>query len=293
MNGITENKNVLDGTTALIETTKASGKSRGTGFMFGMMLEPDFAAPLLVTNKHVLDGAKEVTIKLSLSSPSDSTKKIGIAEYTLKAGLKHIVFEHPDRDIDLAAINIAALLQNLLDVGYGGYGTMFAESDLPTADHLDTLGLAPEVLMIGYPIGLCDERNNLPIIRQGTLASDPRIDFDGKRHFLIDCACFPGSSGSPVVLKKSLFTSDNNGFVTLGQRPSRLLGVLYAGPTHTSKGAIVINNIPGTADDFTEFRQMINLGYVIPAHHILAFKEMMTTRPIGAPIDFHRKITML
>ncbi|MBP1085398.1 MULTISPECIES: S1 family peptidase [Pseudomonas] len=293
MNGITKAKNILATTTALIETTEANGTSRGTGFMFAINMGQNEVAPLLITNKHVLKSAIALSIKFSLSSPSDYTKKIGIAEYVLKDGLSTIVFEHPDSDIDLASINIAALLQDLEDSGYSGHGNMFAESDIVEQETLDTLGLAEDVVMIGYPTGLSDEKHNLPIIRQGTLASDPKIDFDGRRHFVIDCACFPGSSGSPVVLKESQLIQNDQGNLIFKHRPNRLIGILYAGPTHTSKGKIVIRNIPGSTENFAQVDHMINLGYVIPAKHVLAFKNMMTMRPAGQKIDFTRSITML
>lgn len=293
MNGITANKNILDGTTALIETSNKNGTSRGTGFMFAIKMGQDEVAPLLITNKHVLKEASTISIKLSLSSPSDHTKKIGVAEYILKEGVNFLVFEHPDEDIDLAAINIAAVLQNMTDSGYSGHGNMFSEGDLVSLDILGDLGLAETVVMVGYPTGLSDEKHNLPIIRQGTLASDPKIDFDGGRHFVIDCACFPGSSGSPVVLKENNLITTDNGLVTFKKRPNKLIGILYAGPTHTSKGKIVIRDIPSSFDGFAEVSHMINLGYVIPAKHILAFKDLMSSRPSGQQVDFHRKITML
>lgn len=293
MQGLVAHKNILDGTTALIETSNKNGTSRGTGFMFAIKMAQDECSPLLFTNKHVLEGAASISIKLSLSSPEDHAKKIGVAEYILKEGFESLVFEHPDKNIDLAAINIAAVLQNLTDSGYAGHGNMFSESDLVSPDILENLGLAETVVMIGYPTGLADEKHNLPIIRQGTLAGDPRIDFDGRRHFVIDCACFPGSSGSPVVLKETKVISTNNGITTLTSRPNKLIGVLYAGPVHTNKGKIVINNIPTSLDGFAEVSHMINLGYVIPACHISAFKDLMKSRPAGQEINFHRKITML
>lgn len=292
MYGINKNKNVLDSTTALIETNNGAGRSRGTGFMFALQMKHDEIAPLLVTNKHVLEDTKELTIKLSLSSPTDHTQKIGIAKYTLKEGVNSIIFQHPDRDIDLAAINIAALLQNLTDTGYAGHGTMFSEHDLVRSEDLDSLEQAETVVMVGYPTGLSDEKHNLPIVRQGSIASDPRIDFDGRRHFVIDCACFPGSSGSPVVLKEKQFFNVDKGIATISRRPNKLIGVLYAGPTHTSKGKIVIKDIPSSLEDFAEVSHMINLGYVIAAKHILAFKDMMNARPAGQEVKFHREIIM-
>jgi len=54
--------------------------------------------------------------------------------------------------------------------------------------------------MVGYPIGLWDEKNNYPIFRKGITATHPANDYNGKSEFMIDAACFPGSSGSPVYI---------------------------------------------------------------------------------------------
>ena len=56
--------------------------------------------------------------------------------------------------------------------------------------------------MIGYPIGLIDEYNNKPIVRKGITATTYNIDYNGKKEFLIDIACFPGSSGSPIFIRR-------------------------------------------------------------------------------------------
>jgi len=57
--------------------------------------------------------------------------------------------------------------------------------------------------MIGYPNGLWDHVNNLPLIRRGITASHPGVDYqiegqNGPGVTVIDMACFPDSSGSPV-----------------------------------------------------------------------------------------------
>ena len=51
------------------------------------------------------------------------------------------------------------------------------------------------IVMVGYPNGLWDKTNNLPIFRKGVLASDYKYDWNGKKEFLIDALCFP----DPVV----------------------------------------------------------------------------------------------
>lgn len=85
-------------------------------------------------------------------------------------------------------------------------------------------------------------------------------------------ACYPGSSGSPIFLCNENSYS-TKGAVYIGSRV-RLLGLLYAGPQHTSVGNIEFDFIP------TKPRAIIqtpnNLGLVIKASRILELEKEMS-----------------
>lgn len=55
-----------------------------------------------------------------------------------------------------------------------------------------------QVVMIGYPVGLMDEVNLQPIFRRGVYATNPSLDYMGRKEFLLDIPNNGGSSGSPV-----------------------------------------------------------------------------------------------
>mgnify|MGYP003291781313 CR=1 FL=1 len=55
-----------------------------------------------------------------------------------------------------------------------------------------------------------DKKNNLPLVRTGTIASHPRKDFNGLPQFVIDAQVFPGSSGSPVFIDMTFERFKNN-----------------------------------------------------------------------------------
>ncbi|MBK4997285.1 trypsin-like peptidase domain-containing protein [Pseudomonas sp. S37] len=284
-------KNILSTTTILIESTSSGGTSRGTGFMFSFSIAADEAMPMLVTNKHVLENTTKIKLKISISDPSDHSRKIGTTEYTIKSGVENLIFNHPDANIDLAAINIAAILNDMVNSGIYGHGNMFSENDLVTGEELDDLGIAEEILMVGYPTGLSDEVNNLPIVRQGVLASDPKVKFNGREQFMIDCACYHGSSGSPIILKAKQTVDVKNGAITVVNRRNALLGVLFAGPTTTAHGKITIKNIPTTTGEAAQFDHLINLGYVIPSRMILELKNEVLARAPGAEVDISKVVT--
>jgi hypothetical protein len=116
--------------------------------------------------------------------------------------------------------------------------------------------------MIGYPNGLWDSVHNMPIFRRGITATHPRLDWNGKPEFLIDAACFPGSSGSPVfLLNEGGYFS--RGGLRLGSGRLKLLGVLYAGPQHTVEGEIKIVNVPIQNKPIALSAIPNNLGIVI------------------------------
>jgi hypothetical protein len=60
------------------------------------------------------------------------------------------------------------------------------------------------VFVLGYPWGLKDPRNPLPIWKGGTVASIPGIPRGGLPRFLIDAKTTSGMSGAPVICRYQL-----------------------------------------------------------------------------------------
>ena len=54
--------------------------------------------------------------------------------------------------------------------------------------------------MVGNPNGLYDTTNNFSLFRTAKTTTHPAIDYNGKKKALLDIACLPGSSGSPVSI---------------------------------------------------------------------------------------------
>ncbi len=83
-----------------------------------------------------------------------------------------------------------------------------------------------EIVMPGYPSGIWDEKNDMPVLRRGVTATHPHLDWNGRPEFLVDAACFPGSSGFPVFLfNVAGHVSKTERMVVVGSRV-KLLGVL-------------------------------------------------------------------
>lgn len=148
----------------------------------------------------------------------------------------------------------------------------FTKDILLTEKHKDELTAIEDVLMIGYPNGIWDSVNNMPIFRKGTTATNPLIDYNGKKEIMIDIAAFPGSSGSPVLIFNDSGYRDKRGNMFMGAQRVILLGVLYAGPQATTTGEIVMT--PNVQRPIFVSQIPNNLGLIIKSERIIEMEKL-------------------
>ena len=132
---------------------------------------------------------------------------------------------------------------------------------------MNKLDAMEDVIMVGYPVGLWDSVNNRPIFRRGITATDPKVDFEGKKEFLIDCACIWGSSGSPVI--RNEHTIDSNSI--------QLIGIQYAMPTHKISGRLEVVDTDSNKIVIPTSDIPINIGYIIKAGNTGKYIEILTS----------------
>ena len=233
--------------------------STGTGFYFSFPLGPNEETPCLVTNKHVISNADEISAlchlenRASLGHPSDAVTTISI---DLRATP---VFLHPNQSVDLCALPIAPFLTQEAQAGRSLFYKTCDYSIIPSDTDWDHFDAIEEVTMIGCPSGLYDEVNGLPLVRRGITASPLSKRFKGNDEFVVDMACFPGSSGSPVFLfDKMGYFDKKNGSLNLGGTRLVLVGILYSGPMITNQGTITLGIAPSV-----QVASMMHLGNVI------------------------------
>lgn len=254
--------------TSRIEAVGASGEaSLGTGFFFKVKVPGQgFGLTLMVTNKHVLKNARSVI--LSISRGKGDVPIFGSFEKYAIDGIQESVIQHPDAAIDLAAFSVGHIVNHMDNTGPPAFYREFDESHIPTVEQERDFTAIEDIVMVGYPTGIWDQSNNLPIVRRGITATPFGRDYNGRAEFMIDCACFPGSSGSPVLIASNGAYVAPGGTFKMGAR-FHLLGLLWGGPQYTTQGEIVVRPVPTSAVPVALSQIPTNLGYCVKSRAIL------------------------
>jgi hypothetical protein len=263
--------------TVRIECVDAKGSgSSGTGFFYNMFISGDQSVPCIMTNKHVFGENVKAEFVLTLAK-SDQSPDLGNLVRVDVSDLPSKWIGHPDPKVDLAILPCAEIFQELANQGKKVFAVFNEQSIIPTAEALNSLTPVEDVLVVGYPDGIWDARNNAPVFRRGITATAPYLNFNGESVFLVDCSIFPGSSGSPVFLFNSGGYGTRDGGLALGTR-LYLLGVVYAVALHTVTGELTIKQAPTSVLAVPTTAIPNNLGICVMASRALQFEPLLISR---------------
>lgn len=244
--------------------------SSGTGFFFSYEFD-NTSVPVLITNKHVVNDNPNETMVFLLHLANQSGNDSG-ENYRVELSTQWIF--HPTHDICFTFV--APLFGEVKRrTGKDVFYRTNSESLIRNREALLELSALESVVMVGYPNGLWDKNHNYPIFRKGYTANHPGYDFNEKSVGLVDMACFPGSSGSPIYILDENGFCDKKGNVYLGEKRLIFLGILFAGPVMNINGDIIVVDIPTQKKAITNAQTMINLGYYAKAYELLKFKSMI------------------
>lgn len=246
--------------------------SRGSGFFFNFKIG-EGTVPTIVTNKHVIADAIQGKLRFTMCNKDwqiipNKFHDININDF------ENAWIQHPDNDVDIAIMPIQQLHLQFDTAETKLFRRNFTKDLIASSDQLNELTAIEDVIMVGYPNGIWDHTNNLPLVRRGITATAAYNDYNGKKEFMVDMACFPGSSGSPVFLYNPGMYQSKQGGTVLGTR-IYLLGILYAGPHHTAEGELEIIDIPTTQSIRPISRIPNNLGLVIKAEKLNDFEPIL------------------
>jgi len=258
----------------------------GTGFLYDFELKPKPGdnfdkTPTIITNKHVVEGADFVKVSISVARPDAETDSMGLPvgrfHPPARVALGQHLINHPNAAIDLCAIPAAWLFARVEAAGeFQVINRRLWRGHRVPADQRGHIRYIEPIAMVGYPSGLWDSANNAPIVRRGSTATHPLVHYEGRPEFLIDAACFPGSSGSPIFLFQDGIYYEQ-GVPHHGIR-TYLLGILYAGPQFTATGKLEPKPIPNGMVEVPVTSFPMNLGYVINADELDVLQPLVQQR---------------
>lgn len=263
---------LLFATTILI-TKKSNGRTASsTAFFYFYHLSDNKACIFLVTNKHAVKEAIQYSWRMHRANGEGDEASPAFNNVTIDyEGSDTNWYHHPNNLVDLCILPISIHIRKATAEHGALFYKCFDKSILPSEEDHNRMTAAQDVVMVGYPIGQYDNKNNLPIIRRGITASHAAVNYNGKNEGVVDIACFPGSSGSPIIAvpKTNMFSTDGSIKISYaGLERHVFLGVLYGGPVYNSNGRIEIKNIPTALVPIPVYQQRIHLGYYIKSHAV-------------------------
>jgi len=260
--------------TVRLETEGPMPHQRGAGTAFIFMIQQEGnQVPFLVTNTHVVEGTE--LGRFFFTAKKDDKPDVGERldiEIEDFGGQWH---GHSDPEIDVAAMALGPLLNQTRASGKEVFYTHVNQATLPTAAELEELDALEEVVFVGYPNGIYDSVNLLPVFRRGITATPLQIDHNGKPIFLVDASVFPGSSGSPVFIcnigsygtRQGLFTGTRLFF----------LGIIAQAAFREEEGILEFRSIPTAQIPFIRTKEMIDLGVVFKARTVVETVQGLLT----------------
>ncbi|MBT9567984.1 MAG: trypsin-like peptidase domain-containing protein [Thiobacillus sp.] len=262
INSIT--KKLLFNTVRVDTVLEDGSEGSGTAFVFSHTTSSG-THTFVVTNRHLVEDVRSgglVFTQKKHGQPALGERfQININDFT------HAWFLHPDPEVDIAIIPLRPLEQAARDQGVELYYHAIDSHMVPDAAALRAMDALEQILFIGYPSGVWDQVNLMPIMRRGTTATPMMLDFEGRPEFLIDAAVYPGSSGSPVFVYQPEVLRP-----TQSRDSKRFLfaGVVAAVFFREEANHLVPVPVPANNQPMTTASEMIDLGLVIKGEAVIA-----------------------
>ena len=259
---MTLDEQLIHTTIRVVSTFADKSICTGTGFFFNFKIG-DNTIPAIVTNKHVVENCTGISLTFNIDVNGEYVP--GNKETLNIKSSDLIIISHPEKDVDLCAVLIGPILNNS---GNKFYFKCFSQENILSQEYIhNSISNIEDITLIGYPDGIVDTYNNLPVVRRGITATSIKYDFDNKKEFLIDSAIFPGSSGSPVFIYNQGSYSIGNTLYA-GDR-MLLVGIVCAVYQHCIDGELKAVQIPSLNKIVSRSAMPNNLGLVIKAERIL------------------------
>lgn len=226
----------------------------------------------IITNKHIVQGASRTKFSLNVMDGEGSPipKKFMHIEVE---DFKNMWIPHPDTNIDLCFIDLKPINKLGKEEGVRFFNLSLDKTLIPTEQELEKFSAIEKIIMVGYPVGIWDNVNNKPIVRQGVTATPLNNDYKGEPKFLIDAAVWKGSSGSPVfIFDEGGYRARGGGVVLSGSRV-KFLGIVSHLEYSEIEGKILVGGST-ESKHLSSSKIPVNLGIVIKARKVLDFESI-------------------
>src|SRR5690348_6891869 len=127
---------IIYATTRIVAFLKGKPTGTGTGFYYGVDVGDGKSSAFIVTNKHVIEGCDGITFTLHTAADNGidtgsvrPSGKFEVCGLTLDGG----VWMHPNSDVDLCAIPIAALMDIAVQKGVRPFVMTMTKGNIPAA----------------------------------------------------------------------------------------------------------------------------------------------------------------
>ncbi|MFD6550369.1 trypsin-like peptidase domain-containing protein [Streptomyces sp. NPDC058398] len=249
-------KELLFCTVRIDRLTTSGSVTHGTGFVMHVACDGDRTLPVLVTNKHVVADAQNLTARFIQNKPGVNQPDLG--REVLVGLTPEIIKGHPNPAVDVAVVPLGSLWEQIVERCFvRTLNLSVLSTDMPDfyADAIE------EITFVGYPNGHRDPKHFTPIVRRGITATPLDLDMGGDPAFLVDGSVFGGSSGSPVFLLSDGMYRTANGTV-VGDRLV-LVGIIAKTMLRQAHVPVEVATAP-----HVKLAQELNLGVAFNARAI-------------------------
>lgn len=266
--------------TVRIEATGPNKASTGTSFLFTYKVG-DGVYPFLVTNKHVVAGTEHGRFFLTRRR-GDGAPDIGNAIHVQLDQFERRWFGHPQNDVDVCVMPLAPLMVEIRSNKEEVFTRSIPREFIPDQKQLDDLDAIEDVMFLGYPNGIFDRKNLIPVARRGATATPIQLDYEGTPAFLIDASVFPGSSGSPVFIVNMNGYRQGNTFM-MGASRIYFVGVIARVHLREQLGQLRLVTIPTAQVPVVTSEEMLDLGVVFKARTVIETVEVLLRKTGDLP----------